>query len=60
MQLLKTVCDVKLLGREFMVHDKYYREYTRLPNDERVRCLKFHIKNANTKVPKTIVFTLSE
>ena len=24
-------------------------EYTRLPKDETVRCLKFHIKNANTK-----------
>ena len=49
MQLLKIVCDDKLLEREFMVHDKCYREYTRLPNDETVRCLKFHIKNANTK-----------
>ena len=39
----------KLLEREFMVHDKCYREYTRLPKDETVRCLKFHIKNGNTK-----------
>ena len=39
----------KLLEREFMVHDKCYREYTRLPKDETVRCLKFHIKNVNTK-----------
>ena len=27
----------KLLEREFMVHDKCYREYTRLPNGETVR-----------------------
>ena len=39
----------KLLEREFMVHDKCYREYTRLPKDETVRCLKFYIKNVNTK-----------
>ena len=39
----------KLLEREFMVHDKCYREYTHLPKDETVRCLKFHIKNVNTK-----------
>ena len=38
----------KLLEREFMVHDKCYREYTHLPKDETVRCLKFHNKNANT------------
>ena len=47
--MLKIVCDGKLLEREFMVNDKCYREYTRLPKDETVRCLKFHIKNANTK-----------
>ena len=47
--MLKIVCDGKLLEREFMVHDKCYKEYTRLPKDETVRCLKFHIKNANTK-----------
>ena len=47
--MLKIVCDGKLLEKEFMVHDKCYREYTRLPKDETVRCLKFHIKNANTK-----------
>ena len=47
--MLKIVCDGKLLEREFMVHDKCYKEYTRLPKDEAVRCLKFHIKNANTK-----------
>ena len=47
--VLKIVCKCKLLEREFMVHDKCYREYTCLPNDETVRYLKFHIKNANTK-----------
>ena len=47
--MLKIVCDGKLLEREFMVHDKCYREYTCLPKDETVKCLKFHIKNANTK-----------
>ena len=39
----------KLLEREFMVHDKCYREYTHLPKNETVKCLKFHIKNVNTK-----------
>ena len=39
----------KLLEREFIVHNKCYREYTRLPKNETVRCLKFHIKNVNTK-----------
>ena len=39
----------KLLERKFMVHDKCYREYSRLPKDETVRCLKFHNKNANTR-----------
>ena len=39
----------KLLEREFMVHDKCYREYNRLPKDETVRCLRFHIKNVNAK-----------
>ena len=48
-KVLKIVCDRKLLEREFMVHDKCYREYTRLTKDEAVRCLKFHIKIANTK-----------
>ena len=47
--MLKIVCDGKLLERKFMVHDKCYREYTRLPKDETVRCLKFYTKNANTK-----------
>ena len=47
--MLKIVCDGKLLEREFMVHDKCYREYTRLPKDETVTCLTFYIKNANTK-----------
>ena len=47
--MLKIVCDGKLLEREFVVHDKCYRKDTRLPKDETVRCLKFHIKNANTK-----------
>ena len=32
-----------------MVHGKCCKEYIRLPKDETVRCLKFHIKNANTK-----------
>ena len=39
----------KLLERKFMVLDKCYREYTRLPKVETVRYLKFHIKNVNTK-----------
>ena len=47
--MLKIESHGKLLEREFMVHDKCYREYTRLPKDETVRCLKFHIKNVNTK-----------
>ena len=47
--MVKIVRDVKLLEREFIVHDKCYREYTRLPKDETVKYLKFHIKNANTK-----------
>ena len=46
--MLKIESHGKLLEREFMVHDKCYREYTRLPKDETVRCLKFHNKNANT------------
>ena len=48
-EMLKIICDGKLLEKEFMIHDKCYREYTRLPKDETVRCLKFLIKNANTK-----------
>ena len=47
--MLKIVCDGKLLEREFMAHDRCYRDYTSLPKDEAVRCVKFHIKNANTK-----------
>ena len=47
--MLKIVCNGKLLEREFMVHDKCYREYARLPKCETVRCLKLHIKNTNTK-----------
>ena len=39
----------KLLEREFMVHGKCYREYTRLLKGETVRSLKFYIKNVNTK-----------
>ena len=39
----------KLLEREFMAHGERYREYTRLPKDETVSCLKFYIKNVNTK-----------
>ena len=48
-EMLKIICDGKLLEKEFMIHDKCYRECTRLPKDETVRCLKFLIKNANTK-----------
>ena len=48
--MLKILCDGKLLEREFMVHDKCYREYTRLAKDETVRYLKFHIKNANINI----------
>ena len=47
--MLKIVCYGKLLEREFIVHEKCYREYTRLPKNETVKCLKCHIKNANTK-----------
>ena len=48
--MLKIVSDGKLLERgELMVHEKCYREYTRLPKDKTVRYLKFHIKNANAK-----------
>ena len=48
--MLKIVSLGKLLEREFMDHDKYYREYTRLPkDDETVRCLNSQIKNVNTK-----------
>ena len=47
--MLKIVCDGKLLQREFIVPGKCYREYTRSPKDEAVRCLRFNIKNANTK-----------
>ena len=36
--MLKIVSHGKLLEREFMVHDKCYREYTCLPKDETVRC----------------------
>ena len=42
--MLKIACDGKLLERAFMVHGKCYREYTGLPKDETVRCLKFHQK----------------
>ena len=47
--MLKIVCDSKLLEIEFMVHDKCYRDYNRLPKGETVRCLKFHIKNETIK-----------
>ena len=47
--MLKIASHGKLLKREFMVHYKCYREYTRLPKDETVRRRKFHIKNVNTK-----------
>ena len=48
-KMLKIVSHGKLLEREFMVHGKGCREYTRLPKDETVRCVKFHNKNVNTK-----------
>ena len=35
--MLKIVSDGKLLEKEFMVHYKWYREYTRLPKDVTVR-----------------------
>ena len=47
--LLKVVSAGQLLEREFMVHDKFCREYTCLPKDETVRWLTFHIKNENAK-----------
>ena len=47
--MLKIFSGGKLLEREFMVHNKCYREYTCLPKDKTVRCLKICIKNANTK-----------
>ena len=47
--MLKIVSQGKLLEREFIDHDKYYREYNQLPKDETVRCLKFLIKNVNIK-----------
>ena len=46
----------KLLEREFMVHGKCYREYSRLPKDETVRYLKFLIENVNNTY---YFFTLS-
>ena len=55
--MLKIVSHGKLLEREFMVHDKGCREYTHLPKDETVRCLKFHNKNVNTKYE--VFFTIS-
>ena len=48
-EMLKNVSHGKMLEIEFMVHDKYNREYTRLPKDETVWWLKFHTKNINTK-----------
>ena len=47
--IFKIVCDGKLLEREFMAHDKC------LPKAETVRCLKFHIKNTNTKYCKLLI-----
>ena len=47
--MLKNISHGKLLQREFMVHEKCYREYTCLPKDETLRYLKFHIKNTNAK-----------
>ena len=39
--MLKIVSHGKLLEREFMVHGKYYREYTCLPKDETVIWIEF-------------------
>ena len=50
--MLKIVCNGKLLEREFMAHDKCYKC---LPTAETVRCLKFHIKNTNTKYCKLLI-----
>ena len=36
------------MEREFMVHDKCYKEYTHLPKDKTVRYHKFPIENVNT------------
>ena len=47
--MLKIVSQGKLLKREFMDHGKHYKEYTCLPKDETVRCLKYQIKNVNVK-----------
>ena len=41
--ILKFVCDDKLLEREFMVHDKCCREFTRLPKDETIFTSKIEI-----------------
>ena len=38
--MVKTVCNSKLLESERMVLDKCYREYTRLPKDETGTCLE--------------------
>ena len=46
----------KLLEIEFMIHDKCYRNYTRLPKDEAIRSLKLQVKNVNTK---NYFFTIS-
>ena len=47
--MLEIASHGKLIEREFMDHNKCYREYTRLPKDEIARCLTFHVKNVNTK-----------
>ena len=46
----KTDSHGKLLEREFIVHDTCHRPQRiyRLPKDETVRCLRFHVKNVNT------------
>ena len=41
--MLKIVCDGKLLEREFMVHGKCNREYTHLRKDETVFTSKIEI-----------------
>ena len=46
----KTDSHGKLLEREFIVHDTCHRPQRiyRVPKDETVRCLRFHVKNVNT------------
>ena len=48
LMLLSDSLTSRKMGHAEMV-DKCYREYARLPKDETVQCLKFHIKNVNIK-----------